>query len=1016
MKYCPLNILTGYTFLSSALKVEDIFKICKKKGYSYFGICDINVMFGYSDIVKYADAASAKPIYGATVSYRLSEEDPVQLSLFIRTEEGYRNLCKILSHFPEGIGEAELKELKRGLIAVLPTVSNDRVKEILLRRNFPEFSARISALSEGFDGFYFGTEIYQKSDRSAAEALRAFAAEHAYRCVAFNRHLYAEKRNAITLNILDAIKKDARLDVKTAEGPYFFLTEEAISKLYTEAEIEATNSIALACSAFDFRIKRGKLLSFPLQRDKKEYLKELCLARLETEGKNTPAYCDRLNYELDIIGKMGFLDYFLLVRDYVAFARKNAIPVGPGRGSAAGSLVSYLLGITEIDPLEYDLLFERFLNPKRSTMPDIDIDFADYQRDRISAYIMDTYGRERTANIITFQTFGARAALRDIGKVFNIHPKDISLITQLVGRSHSFASAYKSSAAFRDLCKDAYYLDIIRLARSLEGLPRQAGMHAAGILINDEELSLSCPVIRGSEGSLLTQFEGPLLNELGYLKMDLLGLTNLTILESMEQYIRKYYRKDFSITSVPLNDARTFDILNRGLTCGIFQLESSGITRAMKEVRIDTFNDIVAVLALYRPGPMENIPLYAETKNRKLPVKYLHPSLEPILSSTYGVIVYQEQIMQIVQVIAGFDLGRADIFRRAISKKDAEALSALKSDFIAGALSRGIAEDTANRIFELILKFADYGFNKSHSVSYAVITYHMAYIKANFPQAFYAGTLNYLSLSDPRISAMRQELSYFHLKFRLPDILKSDSVFVIEGDDLILPFSLIKGLNRQALLTIREIQKQPVPDFPSFMRAAHEKDLNDASIIAMINAGCFDRFAMTRTTLRHAVPIYRNYYQTISAEGSLTQEELKAFMPIVEEEAENERLKYDLEYQALGILLSGSLLTPYRRTIARLGIRTIREHLAKEPYSCQLAAIVEHIRKIYTKKKEQMAVLNVRDDSGEIEVVVFPKQYQEAMLILKEGDAYIIRGSLRKNGDARSVVADKIIKLEENDI
>lgn len=1009
MNYAPLYILSGYNFLSSSLKVEDIFKTCDKLSFPFFGICDINNMFSYGDIEKYKHSFKCQPIYGATIKYLVNEQSPLDISLYITNEEGYQNLIKIISLFSEGITLNELKSLTKGLIAITPTLSNQQIKNLLIDHDLTTLENELNKLKSIFIDFYLGIEIYTKNDIYLINLLREFSINNNYQTVCFNKHLYLTKQDAISLSILQAIKNDQKLSIKEEEGPYFFLGETALKKIYNESELNNTIIICSKCKDFIFKTKRGQLLTHQID-NKKEYIFNICINSLKQKNINDEKYIKRIKYELDIIEQMGYLDYFLIVKDYVEYAKNNSIPVGPGRGSSAGSLVSYLLNITEVDSIKYDLIFERFLNPKRISMPDIDIDFADYKRDDICKYIFNKYGNNKCANIITFQTLGARGSVRDIGRIFSINTNDIYTITNAIGRNPTLIDAYKNSDNFRLLMEDDYFLNIVKLAKKIEGLPRQSGLHAAGIIINNEELYKSLPIITNEDGSTITQFEAPLLEELGYLKMDILGLTNLTIIESMENYIKKYYDSSFTIKKISYQDEKTFNILNKGLTSGIFQLESPGITKSLKNVIMNDFNDIVAILALYRPGPMDNIPQYAKTKNEKLKINYIHNKLEKILSPTYGVIIYQEQIMQIAQEIAGFDLGQADLFRRAISKKDSQKLNDLKKDFLLGAKNNNIDEKTAEAVFNLIYKFANYGFNKSHSVSYALISYQMAYIKANYPSCFYACTLNHLSLIDPRMNDLSNELKYFNLTLHLPSITKSKKEFIIENNELYIPFTLIKGLNKNIVNNLIEIQKNIIDNFSTFIKYAEQYNIPDDAIINLINSGCFDEFNQTRTTLRKAMPILRLYYQNISNEENLTQEELSLLQPVIEEEKENEQLKYELEYNTLNILLSGSLLNSYKNQLEKLNIEPLNTSLLKN--NTTIAGIIKKIRVFKTKKKEEMATLTLQDDTTSINVIVFNKTYKQYLSLLKQNNPIIIKGFFRQNEDPKPFISNEFIKLE----
>lgn len=1018
MNYCPLNVYTCYNFLSSALRIDDVFNICKKYNYHFFGVTDLNIAYSFGDILSNNKiAADVKGIFGASFIYFFNQKK-FKLSCFIENEIGYHNLINIISSNKNIIDNVDFKFSTEGLIGVLECISNDEIKNLLIHHDENELSKTIFSINKLFKKFYLGIEVYNQQDQILTDYLRIFAKNHNYQCVAFNKHLYINKNDAITIDILNAIKNNTKLEYRQKDGPYFFLKENALQTLYSKDEIENTYQIALQCNNFTLNNIQGKLLSFPGIENKKDYIKNYAINKLNNLSLNNKKYIDRLEYELNVIEKMGYLDYFLIVQDYVLFAKKNNILVGPGRGSAAGSLISYLLDITNVDPIKYDLLFERFLNPKRTSMPDIDIDFEDYRRDEIISYIQEKYGYDRTASIITFQTFKAKGCLQDIQRVFNIDSRDIKTISNCLMNIDSFKLAYKKSDKFKDLIKDNYYLEIVKLARKLEGLPRQSGLHAAGIIINDESLINYIPVQKTDNNTLITQFEKPLLEELGFLKMDILGLTNLTIIKDMCNYINIYYNKDFSLNDINLNDKKTLDILNKGLTCGIFQLESSGITKAIKEIKVNSFDDIVSTLALYRPGPMDNIPLFAKNKNEKLTIRYQDARLKPILESTYGIIVYQEQIMQIAQSIAGFDLGKADLFRRAISKKDNDKLSELKDDFINGATKNGIDKYVSEDIFELIHKFANYGFNKSHSVSYAIITYQMAYIKANYPHAFYASILNHFQLNDHRINTITQELNYFGIKIALPSINKSRKYFVIEDNKLIIPFTLIKGLNRDTIDALIDINKNYVDSFTSFIEESLQYKISEESINALINAGAFDEFNLTRKTLRKAMPILQSFFKTISLEGDLTKNERLSLLPIIKNEDEDENLKLDLEYQTLNIILSGSLLERYKSQINSLNINPIKEQILNiNKRGNKIAVIIKSIKIIKTKNNQEMAILIGQDDSYLIEIILFASVYKEYTYLLKTNNAIICKGYLKqddKDSEKYIFIAQNIMALEED--
>lgn len=1006
MSYIPLNIQSGYSFLSSTLKIEDIFKICKKYQYSSFAINDLNSMCCYSEIFENIKKYSLKPIFGASIIYLLDKKYPLYISCYIKSSIGYMHLAKIISTFNEGINLDDLKNLSSGLIGVMPTISNQTLTELIREDKLVSFTKEMQIISDCFDDFYFGIEIYKTSDLELITKFREFCDSHSYKTIAFNKHLYLEKKDSIGLDILNAIKNDQHLTNKNSSGPFFFLKNNTLESLYLKNEIEATKTIADICNKWDLLLPKGKLLKFPLNTDKKDYIFNYCLKTIKEKKLDEEKYLSRVNHELYIIEKMGYIDYFLIVQDYVLYAKKNDIPVGPGRGSAAGSLISYLLGITEVDPLKYNLLFERFLNPKRVSMPDIDIDFADYKRDSIITYLKNKYGEDRVVNIITFQTFGPKAAIRDIGRVFSYNHIDINRLANSIGKYSSFKEAYHYSEEFKKLCEDNYYLEIVKLAKILEGLPRQNGMHAAGVILNDSPLIDSLPLLK-IDGGYLTQFEAPFLEKLGYLKMDILSLTNLTLIENMENYVKEHY--NVNLENIPLDDKKTFSILNKGLTSNIFQLESTGITKAIKEIKVNCFNDIVAVLALYRPGPIDNIPLYAKNKNNNVEINYIHPSLKNILKETYGVIVYQEQITQIVQVVAGFDLGKADLFRRAISKKNSEGIQQLHDDFIDGSINNGYSLDEAKRIFELIMRFANYGFNKSHTVSYAQITYKMAYIKANYPLAFYASLLNHISLFDAKSSEIKSELEYFNIKVLLPYINETSNRFIIDGNSLIISLKCIKGLNERIIEQILAIKTKRIEAFSSFIQEACNYDLPQNAIITLINAGCFDKLELNRQKLRHATPIYYSFFKNIAMEGSLTKDELLDFMPIIPDLNDDKMINYDLELQTLGVLLSGSLLENYQEELKINNIIPIKKQISNGNRSqTKIAVVINSIRRIKTKKGQNMAIIKAQDDTQEIEIVIFSSLYERKSSELSSTNALLVDGYFKYEEDRISFIANEI--------
>lgn len=1013
MAYVALNVHTGYDFLSSAIKTEDLPKICERLNFNTLGICDRG-MFGYPLFYKTLSSHSYRPLYGLTIDVSFNDAI-IPLVLYIKNEIGYQNLTNLIYDYPSlELPYQDLVKYHEGLLAILPTKGNEIVVENF-KTNEQNWQHFVLNLIDLFDDFYLGLEIYTKSDLLFADKIRSFASLNHCEIVFFNLHLYSTKDDAIVLEILNAIKNDQKLTMTTATGPYYFRDEEKLKSIFKPNEMDNTLKIAQLLE-FELIRKRGKLLSFPLKSEisKRQYIFDLSINNLKSfYGEVQETYINRLNYELDVIEKMGYLDYFLIVADYCNFAKTHQIPVGPGRGSAAGSLVSFALKITTIDPLKYDLQFERFLNPYRMSMPDIDIDFSDQRRQEVVDYIASFYGEEKMANIVTYQTIGAKQALRDIGRVFSFNQLDINeLCSKMRLYNGTLRENYKASLEFRDLLKDQYFLNIVTLASKIEGFPRQRGMHAAGIILNDENLQNVIPVVREDGHHLVSQFDMSILESLGFLKMDLLGLRNLTLLEEI---VSRVNAKDpsFKLENIPLDDSKTYELFKRDLVLGIFQLESSGMRLAMKQIIINSFDDLVALLALYRPGPMDSIPLYAERKNNHLPLTYLDTRLEPILKPTYGVIIYQEQISEIVKAIAGFDLGKADIFRRAISKKDAQKMESLRQDFIEGAINNGVDKQIAIQVFDLIDRFANYGFNKSHSVAYAMISYQLQYLKANYPQEFFASYLDQELLDEANYALIKKEFAPFHLHLLLPNINLSTTQYEISADGLIMPFSSIKNLPSNIIEEILlERKKRLYSDFIDFVSRNASGNLKIVHLIALINSGALDGFSLNRATMRHQAPILLEYYQSYGAMLTLlSDEERRMVAPHLDVLEEDLIIKYQQEYECLGILLSGSFLYRYEEKIKKLNILPFNQQLTQ--YRIKVVGIVLNVRLINTKKNETMAICIMNDDNSTFEVIVFAKLYRTTGQLLKKGMGLIIEGHLKHENDREQLLAETIESLED---
>jgi DNA polymerase-3 subunit alpha len=699
-----------------------------------------------------------------------------------------------------------------------------------------------------------------------------------------------------------------------------------------------------------------------------------------------------------MIEQLGFSDYFLIVSDFVRYAKSNHIPVGPGRGSAPGSLVAYALGITDIDPLPHQLLFERFLNPSRKTMPDIDIDIADVDREKVVAYLRQKYGNDRVSNIITFQTIQAKQAVRDIGRVYQFSQTSVDLISKVLSESKSdLKTTYKQSKALRSLFEsDPECAEIIRLAHKIEGFVRQSGMHPAGVILNDSPLQHTIPTLYNGQ-FLVSQYDMTSLEAQGFLKIDILGLRNLTFIQQTLHAL-KLDQIHVDLSTIHFEDPLVYQTLQKGLTMGIFQLESQGMNRAIQLIQPSCFNDIVSLLALYRPGPMDNIDSYAKRKKGNEPITTLDPQLNPILAPTYGIIVYQEQIMQIAQVMAGFSLAKADDFRRAIAKKDNDQMLQLKADFIRGAVSQGYKEDHANSVYNHINKFADYGFNKSHSVAYAVISYQMLYLKTYYPQAFFATLLNQNSISqDEKLSHYLEEIRTLKIPILPPSLSHPTSRFTLQKGALVAPLSLIKGIHRDLANVIeKESIQKPFADFFDFVTRLYRHKVTAAQCLALIDAGACDGFLASRASLRASIPNAMKNAAIAStfldeSIGLLPEAPLPKMSYVIAEDSPLENMERELD--VLENFLSQSVVGRFTPPADFPPLQTIH-NVVLQTSSTLIATggIIKQRRIVQTKSGQTMAFVTLYDETGSLEAIVFPRLFEQVSSLLERGRIVMITG------------------------
>lgn len=1014
-KFAPLHIISGYSFLQSGLTMKKIVTGIKNNDYFGAGLTDNDYLYGLPHFANSLIELNKPYILGINVVI-----DNNNLSFFAINEIGYQNLLRINTALRrEELTFELIEENPIGLICVIETNHGEFKKRFLEKTEIDEeFTRYLAKLSKPFgDNFYLGNEVTSKEEVMYANAIRKFANKYTYKCVAFPRIRYLKKEDAISLILVQAINNEERnLKTKKAEGQEYFMSIESYSKIYNVEEIENTINI-LNASTFDINQKRGEILHFPTD-DSPKQLKDLCFNSLKEKGLDTnETYVNQLNYELDVIISMGYADYFLLVQDYVNWAKEHDILVGPGRGSAAGALVSYLLNITEIDPIKYDLQFERFLNPSRKTMPDIDVDFMDTKRDAVVEYMREKYGSHNVANIVTFQTIAAKQSLRDIGRIFSYPEQHTKLLSKaLTNPKYTLGMSYKFLPEFKNLVdSDEYFKEYVSLAGKIEGLPRQAGQHAAGVVFNNHAMEKSIPITIDFSDNYTSQYEAKYLEQQGFLKMDFLGLRNLTTVSLCVDLINMHNPGlNLSKTNIPYEEKEIFDLIREGQTMGLFQIDTTVMKHGIKILKPTCFEDVVALLALNRPGPMAFIKNYADRRDGKEKVTYASEELKKILSPTYGIIVYQEQINKIATAMAGFTPSEADTFRRAISKKEMSKMEALKQQFIDGSIKNGYKKEIAENEWNNILKFANYGFNRSHSVVYAVLACRMAWLKVHYPLEFYAALLQTgSSTNEDKFTDYLTEIKRRGLKILPPSINKSSKVFKVEDNALIFPLSSISGVNDLLCNAIlEERSKGPFTDFFDFAVRMFAYKLTETQFIKLIDAGAMDEFYPSRSSMLSTVKSALQYAElNYSTDGQLTLGIAPIVAPAMAEEYDDPIDNLDREYEVLGIMLSSNPLE-YKQDLIRSKNAISINSVKTFGYST-VCGIIKSRKVIKTKKGESMAYIKIYDSTGEMEITVFPKLFETTNSILDKNKIIVANVKCETTRNDVSYIAQNIELLED---
>ena len=1078
MSFVHLHVHTEYSLLDGACRIDKIAQRAKELGQTALAVTDHGVMYGVVAFYKACKEAGIKPIIGCEVyvapramtdKAHGTDNDYSHLILLCRNEQGYRNLCRLVSAgFTEGfymkprIDWALLHKHAEGLICLSGCLAGE-IPQRLIRGDYDGAKARAVELAElfGEDGFYLEIQNHGIPDEArAAEGLIRLHRDTGIPLVVTNDAHYIEKKDAYYQDVLMCIQMGKTVDdpnrMRFESQELYLKSEDEMRALFPDWQEAADNTVKIAemCS-FDFTFGHYFLPRFKLpegEHDSYDYLVKLCEKGFAERYPNSPEVHAQLEYELSMINKMGFVDYFLIVSDFIGYAKRNGIPVGPGRGSAAGSVVSYCLHITDVDPIKYSLFFERFLNPERVSMPDIDVDFCVNRRAEVIDYVKRVYGEDHVAQIVTFGTMAARNAVRDVGRALSVSYAETDAVAKQVpsgpgALNITLDEALKLSKPLREMYEqDETLKRLIDVARALEGMPRHASTHAAGVVITEKPVYEYVPLAKNDE-AVVCQYPMTTLEELGLLKMDFLALRNLTVLDDAVKLVQRD-EPDFRIEDVPEDDGETYEMLAQGRTSGVFQLESTGMTGVCVGLKPKSIEDITALIALYRPGPMDSIPRFLECSVHPEKVSYKHELLRPILSVTYGCIVYQEQVIEIFRRLAGFSLGQADMIRRAMSKKkhkviDAERVAFIHGDparGIPGAVANGVSESVANSIYDEILDFASYAFNKAHAVCYAIVAYRTAYMKRHHPQQYMAALLTSVLDNSNKVAEYIAECRELGIKLLPPDVNESGANFTVAGENLRYGLVAIKGIGWGAIngLVAERESGGLFKSFEDFCRRMSGRELNRRAVENLIKAGAFDSMGYKRRALVQICGAVIDSISQAARDNISGQIDLfgdpdeggearPVSIPIPDIEEFSARERMAMEKETTGLYLTGHPMDEYRAAVKKIGaspIGAVMNDFAAEdgPRSfadgqyITVAGVVAGARTRPTKNNSLMSYITLEDDTGAMEIIAFQRVLDQSSMFIKDNAALIVRGRISVRDEKEpQLMADTIRPIEEAD-
>ncbi|HMM14166.1 MAG TPA: DNA polymerase III subunit alpha [Parvibaculum sp.] len=1057
LRFVHLRLHSAFSLLEGAIRVKDIAKLCKADGMPAVALTDTGNLFGALEFSETMAGAGIQPIVGCTLPLIIEDEDEPgrgprrdisgTLALLAKDETGYRNLMRLSSRAFLGPEAGEPPHISLDLLAAhheglicLTGGPAGIVNRKLAAGQRPAAEDLLLRLKSIFgDRLYVELQRHNLDvERQTEPALIDMAYAHELPLVATNEPYFAREDEFEAHDAMICIAEGAYVtqgNRRRLTPEHRFKTQAEMADLFDDLPEAIANTIEIArrC-AYRPRTRKPILPKFGVDHGEAEELRRQAEEGLTARLAQVAAVCPeeeyraRLRFELDVIIKMDFPGYFLIVADFIKWAKAHGIPVGPGRGSGAGSVVAWALTITDLDPLRFGLLFERFLNPERVSMPDFDIDFCQDRRDEVIRYVQARYGYDQVAQIITFGKLQARAVLRDVGRVLQLPYGQVDRLCKLVPNNPAnpvtLAEAIRGEPRLQEAQRaEEAVAKLLEIGQSLEGLYRHASTHAAGVVIGDRPLDELVPLYRDPRSDMpVTQFNMKWVEPAGLVKFDFLGLKTLTVLD---QAVKLVARRGIGIDllHLPLDDQKTYEMLGRGETVGVFQLESSGMRDVLRKLNADRFEDIIALVALYRPGPMDNIPKYINCKQGREAPDYLHPLLEPVLKETNGVIIYQEQVMQIAQILSGYSLGEADLLRRAMGKKIKSEMDAQKERFVTGAVAKGIDKTQASNIFELVDKFAGYGFNKSHAAAYALVAYQTAWLKANHPVEFLAASMSLDLGNTDKLNIFKQDAQRLGIRIRPPSVNESESVFAVKDGDIIYALSAIKNVGRQAMDHLVEVREEggPFRDLFDFARRINPRFINKRAYENLARAGAFDCLNPNRAQVLAAVDLVLGTASAAAEERESRQNNLfgeatgarvaNPALPNVDAWTPIERLNE--EFNAIGFYLSGHPLDDYQTALRRSNVVTYAELIARGNQAELVAGTVTAKQERKSKKGNPFAFLSLSDPSGQFEIVVFSEVLGQSRDLMESGRSVVVSVEIDRSNDEVKLRAQSIRSVDE---